>query len=652
MKTKDFGFFQQHAEKLALGLGAVVILGVGATQFLMGEPNAVEINNQPVSPGEIKETVIKDFQRLDRNLKGDSYVELIEIPKYADSFRRLYERPVASDTTLGPFDVGGLAANWLRIKTPDYPRKFLPAPPVPTEILAKAGNGVLANNGSQFFPEIRSIIGDQEPADFPYVSVSASFSFEDWSKRLEAQNVPEVERIDPGLWQPRLLITSVRLLREEQDPITGQWTGLTTIDPMPGQFAILPDDTRPRELEDAQAMEKWLLDNQPDFRRPVFPEIVNGPWTPPDQSNRVFTPEELARQRELEREIATLKRTLDRLTGNDQRGNDGRRDRRQVRPRQQPGGFDEFDGGGGGDRRPRGNRNDDRENDRAAQAREREQQRIRDTEDKLFEAETELNELLGIDEEVPVRGQRGGPGAYGNYGGEFDRSAGIAPGRATAPSGYGGPEAYGNPSRTGAGQVPDRVKVWAHDLTAKAGKTYRYKVLISVMNPLYRFPRLNEAQRGDNFDRVAITHDPTELEAASWSAPLELDPKYQFFVLSGSKDQKRANFEVWTVFDGKLRKNEFTEYPGNEIGGLSEAEDTGREFTMNVGSIMLDVDSVPAPNGRGSVVRVLFLNPETGRIDYRLINEDKNSNIRQRLENQQQREIESDNIRVGDAARS
>lgn len=651
MKTKDFGFFQQHTEKLALGLGAVVILGVVATQFLMGEPNAIELNNQKVAPAAIKDTVVKDYKTLEQNLTRDSYVDLIEIPQYAESYRRLYERPVASDTMLGPFDVGGLATNWLRVESPEYPRKFLPSPPVTVETLAKSGHGVLQSTNDPRFPQIRSMIGDQEPADFSYVSVSAFFSFKDWTDRLKAENVSAAQRIDPGLWQPRLLITSVQLLREEQDPLTGEWGSPTTIAPLPGQFAILPDDTRPRELEDAQQMEQWLNENQPDFRRAPFPEISNGTWTPPDQSNRVFTSEELARQRDLESDIRRLQRQLDNLTGNDQRGADGRRDRPGQRERQTGG--DEYDGGGGGyedgGRSNRGNRNNDRsserDNDRAAQAREREAERIRLIEDDLFKARSELNELMGVEDELPQPGQGRGAEDYGDYG-----APDGVPNRGN-PEGYGNPGGYGNPEdygsqRSVAGQVPDRVKVWAHDLTAQPGKTYRYKVVVSVMNPLYRFPRLNEAQREDNFHRVAIPHDETELTAANWSAPLTLDPKYYFFALSGSKDQKRANFEVWTVYDGQWRNGEFTEYPGNEIGGEGETENGGQWFKMSVGSIMLDVDSVPAPSGRGSVVRVLYLDPDTGRIDYRLVNDDKNSDDKQRLENEQQRQLDQENSRV------
>ncbi|MEL7087723.1 MAG: hypothetical protein AAGL98_04670, partial [Planctomycetota bacterium] len=362
-----------------------------------------------------------------------------------------------------------------------------------------------------------------------------------------------------------------------------------------------------------------------------------------DQSNRVFTSEELARQRELEGDIRRLQVQLDRLTGNDQRGTDGRRDRRTSRRAIQESDFgptrgNENDGAG----RDRGGRN----NDRAAQAREREAERVRGIEDELFAARKELNELLGVEDDTPQAGRRNQesfgdprqatPGGFG------------APGGFGNPGAYGGgPEAYGNRRGPVGGQLPDRIKVWAHDLTAEPGKTYRYKVVVSVMNPLYQFPRLNEAQRQENFDRVAITHDETELAAANWSAPLTLDPEYHFFALSGSKDQKRVNFEVWTVYDGMWRSDEFTEYPGNEIGGEAQTQDTGRQFEMNVGSILLDVDSVPSPTGRGgSVVRVLYLDPDSGRIDYRLVNADKNSDARQRLENERQRQLDREDSRV------
>lgn len=656
MKNKDFGFFQQHVEKIALGIGGLVLVGVGATQFL-GEPNAIEIENQTVEPGGIEETVVRQSNLLKNKLDGGSPIETIVIPRYAEFFTALYGNPVATDQQLAAIDNTGLAPELNVIISPEYPPKFLPTPPIATDVLAKSGHGVLVNDGSDRYFALQQIVGDQQPADFNYVSVSAEFSFEELINRYQAIDVPGEQRIDEGLWRERLAITSVQLLREEQNPITGEWGNQTTISPLPRSFAIVPSNQPTLTFEESQDLEAQIRSSQPEIRRVAFPQIANGPWTPPDIANRVYTPEELQQREELERKITSLTRRLDSLTGNDER--DSSRNNRNSRDRRggdDPMEFDEF----GQD--PRGSRRGGRDNEESeadTRRADRAAQRIADTEEELRAAERELSELLGIEEDPdqarrpdarnpygPGRGQGGfddlGEGLNDEFGRNPDFGGGFNPRRAG-----GGASA--------AGDVPDQVKVWAHDLTAKPGKTYRYKVLVSVMNPLYRFPRLSPDQLTENRNRISLGPSQEEIDAAEWalSAEVTLDPEHYFFVDSASKDQKRANIEVWTVYDGMWRKNEFIEYPGNEVGGIAEPEglDTrGRGVPMNAGPIMLDVDSVAGDNGR-AVVRVLFLDPETNRIMTRLVNEDKNSVDRKRLQLEADLQAKQAENRLSDSRR-
>ena len=214
------------------------------------------------------------------------------------------------------------------------------------------------------------------------------------------------------------------------------------------------------------------------------------------------------------------------------------------------------------------------------------------------------------------------------------------------------PRRRGNLGGSPRGEESGVVKVWAHDLTVEPGKTYRYKVLVSVMNPLYRFPRLNPTQLAENRNRVSLGPSEEDIEAAEWSlsGEVEVEPEFYYFVDSAYKEQKRADIEVWTVYDGMWRKNEFVEYPGNEVGGIAEPEgvDTrGRGIAMNVGAIMLDVDSISSAGG--SAVRVLLLDPETNRITTRLVNEDKNSDARKRLELEADLQAKQAENRLSDA---
>ncbi|MEO1236225.1 MAG: hypothetical protein AAFX76_05495 [Planctomycetota bacterium] len=617
MKTKDFGFFQQHTEKIVLGLGVAVLVGIGLTQFVLGEPNAVDLGNQKnVAPDEIKDTVVGEAQRLRGRLdRPRPDVEAIAVPRYARSFRDLYRLDIASDQAIAPLASTGLAPELNRVISPDYPERFLPTPPIANDLLAKAEHGVLADDGTDRFFRLQEIVGNTQPADFPYVSVSGKFPLAELKARYEATDRPAENRLEEGLWIERLVATSVRLLRQKQDPVTGEWGEATMIAPLPGQIALPEEGDPSLTFEQTQQLQDFVRQNQEGIRRPEFPSISNGPWTPPDINNRQFTPEELRRIDEINDQIRRLERRIAQSTGRDERserrpnrGDRGLRDNSR-------GAFDPrgLDDGGGIDRGP--SDADNRRQDRAAR-------RVDEWRAEIAELQQELNEIRGVDEPIEQPGTFRAPDGLDGFDG-FD------------PTQFGGgsfPGAPGNiPIRRNPGvgvsadDVPETITVWAHDLTAEPGQTYRYKIVVGVLNPLYRFSRLNPEQLEANQDRLTLLPDPAELESAVWSAPITLDPEFYFFLTGGSRDQNRANFEVWTVHDGLWRSSEFTEYPGDPIGGMAEVNGVPGPVPMRVGPILLDVDTVTPPSGRGSSVRALFLDPASGRIDSRLVVLDKDS---------------------------
>lgn len=480
---------------------------------------------------------------------------------------------------------------------------------------------------------LREIIGEQTPADFPWVTVSAEFEFDQWQLRLEAAGRPESERIPQSLWSKRMAVTSVYLIREELDPVTGRWGNKSTIHPLPGQFAILPDNTTKRTQEEATGIEVAVKQNQRLIRLPAFPEITNGPWTPPDISNKVFSAEELEQQRKLEKRISILENMISRMTGTE------RRDAGERAPRRQPDGFDPgaFEEFGQPERRqPR------RDNRAAAGGQTAEDRRLADMVAELQEKRAALDALLGIDST-----QQG-----------FDRPM---PGDVMDEP-FMGPDQFGQPGQPGFGampsqkekavDVPAKVKVWAHDLSVEPGKTYRYKVVCSVLNPLYRQSRLNAKQKQENFDRVSLGPSDEEITDSAWSAPLTLDPKHYFFAVGGSADDRRITFEVWTIYDGIWRNVEVKELPGNEIGDMVNVPGVAGIVPMNVGKILLDVDTVSGGGvgGSGSVLRALYLDPTTGRIESRMVDRDKKSDERKRLENEQRLAEEAQRVQLGAGA--
>ncbi|MEM7577081.1 MAG: hypothetical protein AAF328_06345 [Planctomycetota bacterium] len=510
----------------------------------------------------------------------------------------------------------------------------------------KSKHGVLADPGAVNDPdqraqvvEVQNLVGDQAPVDFQYVSVMAEFPLQEWAKRLDAPDQSANAQIPDNVWLAKLGIASVYLVREEQ-AADGTWGNRTKIEPLPGQLAFLPgqpiDQAEPQMaqllLEDVQA-------RQSEIMQPSFPPMALESWTPPTGRDRVLSASEREQLNDIENDIRNLERRIANLSGRDtQRGTPRQRANRT------PGGIDDFGGDmgmGGGN--TRSTRNTNRPN-RAQQDTDRQQQQIERFEEQLREKITEKNELLGVDDDaaqMEFLRNRGGGDQFG-----------MGMGGMGGMDEFGPPQGMGNPRRNirpqnpqlggvGAGlgvpanptdEVPETVRVWAHDLTAQPGSTYRYKLVAAAINPLYQYTRVHPEQRKENEFRLALAPSEEDFDAAPWTTPVTLDPDAYFFFVRGNAEQDRAAIEVWKVYNGLWRQGEFEETPGNPIGGKQSVElapGFDRTVSMGVGAVLLDVDVVEV-NGT-SQVRMVYLLPD-GRISGRLLNDDRRNTKRDELQ--------------------
>jgi hypothetical protein len=132
------------------------------------------------------------------------------------------------------------------------------------------------------------------------------------------------------------------------------------------------------------------------------------------------------------------------------------------------------------------------------------------------------------------------------------------------------------------------VRLWAHDLTVQPGKTYRYRMVVSVNNPAFARESALSAEQQDMARRPML-----QSRASAWSGPIEvLDDQY-FFVRAAQEAQHigqihtpaTANVEVFRFFYGYYRRGTVRLEPGDLIAStlrLPESEmlpifDLGRQ---------------------------------------------------------------------------
>ena len=233
---------------------------------------------------------------------------------------------------------------------------------------------------------------------------------------------------------------------------------------------------------------------------------------------------------------------------------------------------------------------------------------------------------------APPPGVTGLPPEAGPYGPYGPYGPGQAGGRGQWQPGQ-PPQANGQPQGEEASQ---EIKVWAHDLTVEPGKTYRYRVIVSVLNPLFRQSRVPESQQQEFFNQVALGPAEQELEASPWTEPVRVDPERYFFFIQGAPQNQIAQVEVWRVFNGRWRRDEFQVQPGDPIGGTMEVTVNGQERTidMHADAVAVDLAAVGGNSPFGGDTLLLYLDRLSGRIASRSAAQDSGSTERIRLENE------------------
>jgi hypothetical protein len=150
--------------------------------------------------------------------------------------------------------------------------------------------------------------------------------------------------------------------------------------------------------------------------------------------------------------------------------------------------------------------------------------------------------------------------------------------------------------------MPPEILMWAHDDTAQAGKTYRYRMRVKMKNPLYH-----------TFGLAANEADTAKFALESpWSDWKEVTaPRTTEFFFAQThqsliaKTVTSVTVEVFRHEKGQWMKETFTVSPGDGIGGVKTTVDntTGLKTNIDFSTGMTLVDL--RPEARDKDLRIL-----------------------------------------------
>lgn len=662
MKPKDASFLELHAEKIALGVGAFILLLV-AYYFVIGRPWSVPIGSTLTEPNEVLVLMEKDAKRLQSSLNNpDADFPPPEVKGIAAQIRSKM-RQSASQRLAGGF--APAMQVWSTANIEDAgPAKPYPLPRIPAvaEQQGRAGFAVLSFDQDPLVEsELLELIGNPPGRDFRYVSVMGTFDLAQWRSRLEESGIPR------GWWEEKLLVTSVTLERQEVDPKTGQPLGPTqvvAIAPLPQPLQVaLGADTNFETFPEAEAAYSLLVRSQPLVQTPLFPNTTpETAWEPPNVEQQKLTPEQVAQISSLDIATRQLQEELNDL-------------RRRLGPRLQNGsGIGGAVGPLGGVNRPRPlppRRTDEAElDDRGSSGsptggpgssggpspiEQRMIERVATLEAQIAANRVQMQAIRAgtavdpnmLEQEDPDGGGRRQPGFTG-----LDGVVGGRPfprGRGGIDNG-GGLGAGDNPDGTVSGTGPNggvaRLDVWAHDLTPQSGKAYRYRLLVSMMNPLLMQNELVTEQQAIR-TRLALGLD-AEREDTPWTDPISLEPAVRYFLVGGEatregdnslgRTEPKATVELWTVFNGRWHSGEVTLRPGDPIAGTILVD--GQGVLVQAPAAVVDVLNRGTGFGREDI-QVLLVDQASGQMTTRRVADDLRSPQRSELIAGQTNEVAS-----------
>lgn len=541
MKLKGINPFEQHVEKIVVGAVGVGVLGVVAWQ-LLGQ-STITVGSAEVPLGSAYSAVDNEALKLraaaeNPNPKIPAGIDLAPLSTYASGLTK----PLTPSTplpTMAPALVlgpsGGAAAGQAVYAGLIAPR--------PTSLAAAQFRGTVQPSEKVAIPELVPFLPKEQPYDKAAVSVEARFDGKALRQALE--NDPDGAGPQSALpidwWISKTEIIGVEVEREEQTE-SGGWAPATVLPALPGRVDFLKQwKEQVREAADVEKMLPEATRQSDDIQRPKYYAMMFGEWVEPgvllSRAASNFDPNLF---RQLSDQYASKMKDLQKAKDDLQAlpPDDPKADQPGGGGAGRPGG-----GGKGGDGDPRRPSTPSPNEDTPKQKRNKLNAEIAKLNSAMKDLERRIKEIGGT---VPVEGAVTG--------------ADVPP--STSDGGL------------KKGLLEDENhKLFAHDITAEPGKTYRYRLRVVLNNPMYG--RDIVLKKDDQEQAKLAESSMVSSEWTEWSAPVSVDRDAYWFITGTNNDQLRQNIptaraEMFQFYYGFYRRAEVALEPGDPIIGKAD----------------------------------------------------------------------------------
>jgi hypothetical protein len=583
MKTKGISFWERHVEHIAIGVAALIFVGLAAMQFL-GSPNSVDHMGTNIGPGEVDRMLEEKAREIAAQISSDapSPIPQSEATPLLAKFQQQKSASISPQTTL-------LA--WQPSVHPggDYVVEIPPGHFVVPEIAAPKGATVrqyfdtLQEETVSAQTELQKILA-APPFDLSWMTVAATFDFA--AVRNGFSTDSNGARALPAPWYGNGPdVVDVQIHREELMP-DGSFGNLVLIDPLPGRESFRAQIAGTVDAATRDDILDFLEDpaGRNEIIQPEFYDGLADAWIPPDLNTqqpstgdaKPEVPAEVAELQNLKSQLNRLTAERDRVAAkmkengcsevepeapkkekDDGKGSGG------GGPAAPGGGGGGFSGGGdggggGGLRDPQGAGTGDKAGCKSLRIKiKRLKVRIEKLEQEIAKLEPKApQEQPKPDEQKKVEEP-----------------------------------------------LPDVVTVWGHDITVQPGKTYRYRMTIHIYNPLFLHKADLMPDQQPMADQFFLASKTSE-----WTAPTRVEPPLRVFVIHANPNTQatamgglpsgQATAEVFRYFNGRWWSDRFSVKPGDRVGGEKPPRrGDGKSAPIDFGSEWFVLDVVEDVGG-------------------------------------------------------
>jgi hypothetical protein len=574
-----------------------------------------------MTPLDVEQQVVKKAVELEKTIDPNAHSSLdqIKVVPYTDKFQNRLDQQNSGLDALTPLNQPGLAAWGVLASRPEI--YVVPNPPVPEGVHVITGFNVLlerqaladyysrqlppevvpaqaANFGRRVAEAYAALVPERSPRDFRYATVVGVFDIDAWRQKLHGSGSKGA--IPERWWRSALYVTDVTIERQAFDPATGQWGEDTIIPTIPGEvsFRDLPTDWPSKDQ--ASRVVQQIKEFQEKIIRPAFvPTSGSTPWQAPHIGEELAAPIEQADDHiiKLTNQVLALEKEAAKYAPAADMFNvlAGQASKPGEVPANQP------DAKSGSER---------------------------DSLNKYTQITTEMTRLK--EELAAVNESRNRWVAMSQAQALLDKrssSSGQNPAQVDSMTGYGVKPGGDHQFVVPAG----RLTIWSHDITVQAGKKYRYRMRLALLNPLFQQEQLLPEQADLYRDKLAMETDFSE----GW-AEVEIEPELQFFLVDGAIRQQEASVEVWRIFNGQPFSNKFQVKPGDLIGEVVSVPVGSVDQKLDLRTNTVMVDLLESNKGDGGIVRknlkMLYIDLQSGRLLKRSGDTDLTSPLRVRYQ--------------------